>query len=167
MTTIPRFKALLAQKASDTRYRRVDSLVACPCRTPEGMRDPEWHFNNMGAEICNEAGFLADPAQTVDVIVKAFVQPIQSTRATRLTTEQVLVFFGEIQTDDHLGIFPYDWEGTTLDFRNWGRSGEDFIEYAEQRFFVVNANLIPDPDDGNPYHHWEVALRLISKEPTL
>lgn len=166
MTTVPRFLALLEAKASDTRYRRTDALIPCPCRTPEGFRDPEWHFQNMGAEVCNEAGFLPDPAATVDVIVKAFVQPIQSTRATRLTTEQVLIFFGEVQTDDHLGIFPYEWQGTRLNFRGWGRSGEDFIEYAEQRFFVVNANLIPDPSDGNPYHHWEVALRLINPMPT-
>jgi hypothetical protein len=73
--------------------------------------------------------------------------------------------FGDIQADDHLGIFPVEWAGMALDFYNWGASGEDFVEYHGERFTVVNANLIPDPDDGNPYHHWEIGARLISDEP--
>jgi len=124
----------------------------------------EWHFQHPLAPLCNEQGYLPD-ANSVDMTVKAFVQPIQSTRATRLAEERGLFAAGEIQMDDHLGIFPCDWLGTTLNFRDWGRSGEDFIEYAGQRFTVVNSNLIPDPDDGNPYHHWELGLRLISDTP--
>lgn len=160
MSTIPNFKQLLTRKGSDARYKRDDSTVPCPCRTPEGFRDPEWHISHPSDPVCNEAGFL--PGVTTDVIVKAFVQPIQSTRATRLADERQIIPASEIQADDHLGIFPCDWNGTTLEFRDWGRSGEDFIEYAGQRFTVVNSNLIPDPDDGNPFHHWELGMRLIN-----
>jgi hypothetical protein len=26
---------------------------------------------------------------------------------------------------------------------------------------VINSNVIPDPGDGNPKHHFEIGLRLI------
>lgn len=165
MTTVPRFLQLLQSKGSDIRYVRKDSTIPCPCRTPEGFRDPEWHKINSTAPLCDESGMLPDPANSVDKIVKGFMQPIQSTRATRLAEERRIIPPGEIQLDDHLGIFPYQWTGTTLNFRGWGRASEDFVEYAGQRFTVVNANLIPDPDDGNPYHHWEIGARLISDKP--
>jgi len=97
----------------------------------------------------------------VDVIVKGFVQPIQSTRATRLQDERILTMFGEFQLDDHLAILPCEWSGVTLDLYDWGDATEDWIEYNGRRFQVVNANLIPDPSDGNPKHHWEAGLRLI------
>lgn len=164
MSTVARFKSLLQIKASDVRYRRDDSLVPCPCRTPEGFRDPAWHLAHPSDPVCNEAGFLPQTGTTTDLFVKAFVQPIQSTRATRLSTEYLTQLFGEIQADDHLGIFPIDWAGVGLNFYDWGHSAEDYIEYHTRRFTVVNANLIPDPDDGNPFHHWEVGLRLISSE---
>jgi hypothetical protein len=61
-----------------------------------------------------------------------------------------------------LGIFPCEWAGFGLDFYNWGSSGEDYVSYHGRKFTVVNANLIPDPDDGNPFHHWEIGARLIS-----
>jgi len=114
--------------------------------------------------ICNEAGFLPG-TNVIHRQVKAFIQPIQSTRATRLQAEQVLIMFGEIEADDHLGIFPCDWGGASLDFSNWSTSGEDWVEYVQRRFMVVNSNLIPDPADGNPYHHYEVGLRLMNKDP--
>jgi len=101
------------------------------------------------------------PANPVDVIVKAFVQPIQSTRATRLSTEYIQEVFGNVEADDHLGIFPVVWGGNRLEFSDWSQSGDDFIEYDGQRFFVINANMIPDPGDGYPEHHWEIGLRLI------
>jgi hypothetical protein len=69
--------------------------------------------------------------------------------------------FGQVQADDHLGIFPIEYGGYQLDFNNWGRSGEDYIQYDGRRFTVVNVNKIPDPDGGSPNHHYEVALRLI------
>jgi hypothetical protein len=165
MSTVPSFISLLTVKGSDVRYHKDSSLIACPCRTPEGFRDPEWHLEHPSEPVCNEAGFLPDPSSSTDLIVKAFMQPIQSTRATRLSSEQLVQMFGEIQADDHLGIFPISWNANGLDFREWGSSGEDFLEYAGQRFTIVNANLIPDPDDGNPYHHWEVGARLITDAP--
>lgn len=163
MSTIAAFKALLLTKASDVRFHRSESTMPCPCRTPEGFRDLEWHLQHRSEPMCDQNGFLPDPSSTVDAIVKAFVQPIQSTRATRLSTEELVQMFGEIQADDHLGIFPCDWNNINLDFRDWGRSGEDYVEYAGQRFTVINANLIPDPDDGNPAHHWETGMRLVDE----
>lgn len=165
MSTVGQFISLLTVHGSDVIYHKDSSLVECPCRTPEGFRDPEWHLANPLEPVCNEAGFLPDPDTSTDIVIKGFMQPIQSTRATRLSTEQLIQMFGEIQADDHLGIFPIAWGGKGLDFYNWGPSGEDYVEYHEERFTVVNANLIPDPDDGNPYHHWEVGCRLISSEP--
>lgn len=161
-STVPQFLDLLAVHASDTRfYRGSDSSVPCPCQTPEGFRDPQWHLQQPAPKppLCNESGML--PVAPVDRIVKAFIQPIQSTRATRLVTEYIQEMFDHIEADDHLGIFPITWQGTYLEFRDWSQSGDDFIEYDSQRYFVVNANKIPDPGDGNPDHHWEVGLRLI------
>lgn len=161
MGTVGSFVALATQHGSAVLFHRVDSLIPCPCLTPEGYRDPEWHDANPLEPVCNEEGMLPDPAHTVEITVNAFVQPIQSTRATRLSTEYLTQMFGEIQQDDHLGIFPESWEGVQLNFFDWSQSGADYIEYYERRFMVVNANLIPDPADGNPRHHWEVGLRLI------
>jgi hypothetical protein len=161
MSTIPAFIALLNQHGSDVHFHRSDSMIPCPCRTPEGYRDMSWHIMNPEAPMCDENGMLSDPNALSDLIVKAFCQPIQSTRATRLNSEVIAAMFGDIQADDHLGIFPVEWQGTTLNFRQWGMSGEDYVEYANQRFTIVNSNLIPDPDDGNPWHHWETGLRLI------
>lgn len=160
--TRPQFEALLNMKGSDVRYHKDSSLVPCPCRTPEGFRDPKWHLDHPSEPVCNEAGLLPDPDTTTDLIVKAFMQPIQSTRATRLSSEQIMQMFGDVQADDHLGIFPIEWNGAGLDFYDWGSAGEDFLEYHGRRFTVVNVNLIPDPGDGNPFHHWEIAGRLIS-----
>ena len=115
--------------------------------------------------MCNEVGEI--PQGPVDIIVKAFVQPIQSTRATRLSTEYLQEVFGNIEADDHLGIFPVNWAGQRLDFQNWGQHGEDFIDYNGQRFFVINANMIPDPGDGNPEHHWELGLRMLRSDGLL
>lgn len=165
MSTVSQFIALLGVKGSDVLYHRDSSLVVCPCRTPEGFRDPEWHIANPSQPVCNEAGFLPDPDSSTDAVIKAFMQPIQSTRATRLSTEQLMQMFGEIKADDHLGIFPVTWGSVGIDFYNWGTSGEDYVEYHNERFTIVNANLIPDPDDGNPFHHWEVGCRLITDTP--
>lgn len=160
MTNVPRFLARLQISGSDVRYRRSESMVPCPCRTPEGFRDPIWHIEHPLEPVCDPNGMLPTAGIT-DLVVKAFMQPIQSTRATRLSTEQLIQMFGEIQADDHLGIFPYQWLGTTLNFRNWGRAGEDFLIYNGEQFTVINANLIPDPADGNPAHHWEIGARLV------
>lgn len=165
MTTVPKMIALFTARGSNVVYRKVGSITPCPCRTPEGYRDMTWHKQHPTAPMCNENAMLPDPANTVNVLVKAFVQPIQSTRATRLTDEAIRSMFGDVQADDHLGIFPITWVGVTLDFYGWSRAGEDYINYDDRRFTVVNANKIPDPSDGNPDHHWEVGLRLVSDKP--
>lgn len=115
-----------------------------------------------GAPMCNAAGMIPDPSTTQDFSVKAFVQPVQSGAVRRLTGEQLNVLFGEVETDDHLGIFPIEWEGHRLEFTDWSSTTKDYILYHGRKFTVVSVNLIPDPADGNPEHHWEVGLRLIS-----
>jgi len=102
--------ALLLQNGSDVLFHREDSTIPCPCRTPEGFRDPFWHLQAPpGTPVCNAEGMLPDLVHTMTLTVKGFVQPIQSTRATRLTSEYIEQMFGEVQADDHLGIFPCNW----------------------------------------------------------
>lgn len=165
-STVARFDALVAAHGSPVRYYRDGSLVPCPCRTPEGSRDLEWHLQHAldvpPPPMCNAAGMIPDPDSTADFMVKAFVQPVQSGAVRRLMSESLEVMFGEVQEDDHLGIFPITWGGQRLDFTEWSATTKDFIEYHGRRFNVVSVNLIPDPADGNPEHHWEVGLRLIS-----
>lgn len=163
MSTVARFQKLLYRSGSNVIFHRDDSSTPCPCRTPEGNRDPIYHIQHPLAAMCNEAGFL--PSGSPDMEVKAFVQPIQSTRATRLTDEYLLQMFGQIEADDHLGIFPCEWNGKVINFDDWGQSGEDWVQYDGRRFTVVNSNTIPDPSDGNPKHHHEVGLRLIEDAP--
>ncbi len=160
MTTVPEFLTLLETNGSDVGYHRESTMVPCPCRTPEGFRDPEWHLANPSEPVCNAEGMLPGPGD-VTKMVKGFIQPIQSTRATRLSAEYVEQLFGEVEADDHLGMLPIQWGTTTLDFYAWSQTGSDYIEYDGRRFLVVNANKLPDPSDGNPNHHWEVGLRLI------
>lgn len=162
MTTKPQFLSILGIGGSDAIYHRTDETNPCPCRTPEGYRDPIWHLQHPNATMCNEAGFLPS-ANDKTISVKAFVQPIQSTRATRLRSEYLIEEFGEIEAGDHLGIFPLEWIGTTLNFYDWGSSAEDYVEVGGRRFTVVHANKIPDPSGGD-FQHWEVGLRLISSE---
>lgn len=162
MSTVAEFEALVSAHGSTVTFHRSDSLVPCPCRTPDGYRDPEWHDRYPTQPVCNEEGMLPDPAHEIELSVKAFVQPIQSTRATRLTSEVLGQLFGDVLADDHLGIFPESWQGVSLNFYGWSQSGEDYVIYNSRKFLVVNANLIPDPSDGNPRHHWETGLRLIA-----
>lgn len=162
VSTVPLFTTMLLQHGSDAEFHRIDSTIVCPCVTPEGSRDPEWHIKYSLSPVCNEAGKLPDPANEIHITCKAFCQPIQSTRATRLQTEFIQAMFSEIEADDHLGIFPVHWQGVFLNFHDWSQRGEDYIVYNSRKFIIVNANLIPDPGDGNPEHHWELGLRLRS-----
>lgn len=159
-TPIQDFIALVSEHGSDVLYHKDDSLVPCPCRTPEGFRDPIWHLQNPLAPECNQAGMLPSP-DTVNFMVKAFIQPVQSGAVRRLTTEQLIQFFGEVESDDHLGIFPTEWGGEVLNFYQWGAATEDWIEYNGRQYTAVSTNLIPDPATGNPFHHWEIGLRLV------
>jgi len=160
MPTVSDFMSILNIGGTTVTFHKKVEDNPCPCRTPEGYRDPIWHIQHPNNEMCSEAGFLPSSSD-VNLAVKAFVEPIQSTRATRLRSQYLLEDIGEIETGDHLGIFPGQWAGTTLDFYDWGGAGEDWIEYAGRRFIVIHANVISDPD-GGAFHHWEVGLRLIS-----
>lgn len=109
---------------------------------------------------CDAEGKVENPLWKVPV--KAFVQPVQSGAVRRLTSEFLAQMFGEVQSDDHLGIFPCSWLGKDIDFTDWSMSTRDYVLYNGQKFTVVSVNLIPDPATGDPKHHWEVGLRLIS-----
>lgn len=161
MPTTAQFHSLLKKNGSDAVYHRSDSTTPCPCRTPEGYRDPLWHIEHPNEPECNEAGFLN--LNPVHIPVKAFVQPIQSTRATRLSTEYLVEMFGDVQANDHLGVFPKSWAGVELNFNEWSQSGEDYVLFNDDYFTVVNANLLADASGGAVNHHWEVGLRLITE----
>lgn len=161
MSNVARFLALVTREGSDVTYHRESGGADCPCRTPEGYRDPKWHRDNPLAPQCNENGIL--PGVVLSAAVKGFVQPVQAGAVRRLTTEYAQQMFGEIEMDDHLGMFPLSYGGVTMNFYDWPQSGSDFILYDTRRFNVISANKIPDPDGGLP-HHWEVGLRLMKTE---
>lgn len=158
MGNVDRFVRLVATSGSRAIYHREESGVDCPCLSPEGFRSPKWHATHPVEPVCNEEGKL--DGVVVDLEVRAFVQPVQSGATRRLTSDYAMQIFGEVQQDDHLGIFPLAWSGIELDFSSWGQSGEDYILYNGNRYLVVNSNLIPDPENGEP-HHFECGLRLI------
>lgn len=120
-----------------------------------------WHRDHPLAPLCNEQGKLSQVI--TEVTGKAFVQPVQSGATRRLTTEYIESMFDEVQTDDHVGIFPDSFASVTLNFDDWDQSGEDFIMYDNRRFIVVNVNKIPAPDTGL-LHHYECGLRLARSE---
>lgn len=156
--TIERLNAILEQMGSDVLYHREGATTPCPCRTPEGFRDPAWHRANPAAPVCNEQGYLDVP---VEFTIKASVQPFRQRGNRGAQREDLLL--GEVQADDRIGIFPVTWEDNTLDFSDWSDAGEDFIVYDNNRYLAVAADKIPDID-GDPNHHWEVGLRLIKSE---
>lgn len=165
MGTVDDFIKLANARGSVVTYHRDDSFVPCPCRTPEGFRDPIWHLENPAAPECNEAGMLPQPGSTAAFNFKGWVQPVQSGAVRRLTSEELVQLFGEIQSDDHIGLFPVQWGEKVLNFYEWGQATEDWIGYNNRKYTVVNANLIAAPDTGDPWHHWEVGLRLLTVIP--
>lgn len=170
------FNSILINHGSDVVYHREGSGTVCPCRTFEGFRDPSWHVVNLpgtpnvalagppwggvNPPVCNEEGFQS--VIVIEFAVKAAVQPASSGQR-RLAAERASELLGDIERDDHLGIFPIEWNGNVLDFTRWSDAGEDFIQYDGRRFLVVAADKIPDVN-GNPNHHYEVGLRLIKDE---
>ena len=159
MSNIAAFTKLLQANAQTATFHREEAGTPCPCRTPEGFRDPLWHEAHPGSPVCNEKGLLS--STVTNVVVKAFIQPAQASHGTRLSADDVEMLFGEVIHHDHLGIFPLDWNSTTLNFYDWSPAGEDYIVFDGRRFTVVNANKIPDPKGGG-FHHWEVGLRLMT-----
>ena len=160
-SVIQDFLNLVATHGSDVLYHKDESVTLCPCLTPEGYRDPIWHLQNPAASVCNSAGMLPS-GLTANFTIKGFVHPVQSGAVRRLTSEQFIALFGEVQMDDHLGIFPCEWGGNVLNFYEWGPAAEDWLEYNARKYTCVSTNLIADPLSGSPFHHWEVGLRLIS-----
>jgi hypothetical protein len=161
MSTVQQFIALVQAHGSTVLYHRDDAAIPCPCRTKQGFRDPIWHLQNPSEPVCNEAAMLPDSGTLAEFIVKAFVQPVQSGAVRRLTAEALQELFGEIESDDHIGLFPVEWQGKMLNFFDWSQATEDWIQYNGRIYTVVSVNLIPDPSDGNPAHHYEVGLRLV------
>lgn len=161
MGAIEQFNKLVADRGSVVVFHREGDGTGCPCLSPEGYRNLKWHRDNPDEPICNEQGKL-DPAVT-ELSGKAFVQPVQSGATRRLTSDYAIQLFGEVQQDDHVGMFPEKFNGVTLDFNEWDQSGEDYILYDSRRFLVVNVNRIPAPDTGE-LHHIETGLRLIKSE---
>lgn len=155
-TTIAKFHAILEGMGSDVTFHREEGGIACPCRTPEGFRDPAWHRANPLAPICNEQGFIN--IVVTEALVKASVQPAVS--GIRRFNERANELLGEIERDDMLGIFPCEWDGTVIDFTDWSEAGEDYVLYDGHRYVAVSADKVPDVD-GDPDHHWEVGLRLV------
>lgn len=155
MQTTERFLAVLDRMGSTVTYHREGTATPCPCRTPEGFRDPAWHRANPTQPVCNEQGFLDVP---VEFTVKASIQPPRQ-RGNR-GAQRANDFFGEVLKDDKIGIFPVVWEGKTLNFSDWSDAGEDYIVYDGNRYLAVAADKIPDID-GDPNHHWEAGLRLL------
>lgn len=154
--TATAFQSLLMTMGSDVTYHREEGGAPCPCLTPEGFRSPAWHKANPFAPVCNERGILAPVV--IEFAVKASVQPVRS--STRRVGERAVELFGEVEQDDHIGIFPVNWNGHALAFNDWSEAGEDFIVYNARRFYAVSADKLPDVD-GDPDHHWEVGLRLL------
>lgn len=156
--TIPALLALLTAHGSDCIYHREHDGAPCPCRTPEGNRDPAWHIANPAAPVCNEIGYLP---VVEEFSVKAAVQAVSAggIRRSRASERIEGLFPGEVQSDDHIGIFPVVWEGHTLDFTDFSDTGEDYILYDNRRLIVVSQDKLPDID-GDPNHHWELGMRL-------
>lgn len=148
---------LFQQKGAPVLIHEEGDLIPCPCRTPEGFRDPAWHKANPEAPECNANGFLFD---SVEYIVKAFVQPASYGGRNMNLTQ----LFGEVQQDDHIGLFPLMAGNVALDFSNWVDTGADYVQFNGMRFVVVGWSIIPDPHDSSLNHHWEVALRRIQAE---
>lgn len=154
--TIAKLNDILLKHGSTVTCHREYGGTVCPCRTREGNRDPAWHLANPGAPKCNEAGMLPVVEQFT---VKASIQPITGSLQRR-NAERILGFFpGEVESDDHIGVFPVTWEGHTLDFSLWLDTGTDYVLYDNRRFIVVSHDKLPDID-GDPNHHWECGLRL-------
>lgn len=148
--------ALIEQMGAPVIFHREDGGASCPCRTPEGFRDPAWHRANPAAPVCNEQGFLS--SVILDIQVRAVINPprMRGNRGSDRTND----LLGEIQTGDRIGIFPCSWQGFKLDFYDWSDAGEDFIIFDGRRYVSVECAKVTDID-GDPNGHWEVGLRLV------
>lgn len=156
MRTKARFDAALSKMGSTIIVHREDGGSPCPCLTPEGFRDPTWHLVNTGLPVCNEQGFLTT---ATDIAIKGSVQPAV-TRLAR-SSQRVNDLLGDVQLGDKIAILPCDWNGHSVDLDDWSEAGEDYLIYDQRRYAVVSYDKLPDVD-GDPGHHWEVGLRLLT-----
>jgi hypothetical protein len=58
MSTVQDFISMIKTHGSVVTYHRDTDWIPCPCLTPEGFRDPEWHLAHPLEPVCNEAGDL-------------------------------------------------------------------------------------------------------------
>jgi len=156
-STKPMLVRMLNSMGSDVTFHREDDGTPCPCRTPEGFRDPAWHKAHPTEPVCNEQGFLTTP---VEIVVKAAIQPVRIGPALSRLNQVADKLLGDVQIDDKLGVFPCVWDGFRLDFEGWSEAGEDFILYDGNRYTAVAYDKLPDVN-GDPDHHWGVGLRLL------
>lgn len=123
------------------------TVVPLPSTNAESI----WH----DASLTIQHGILQDH------VVKAFVQPAFFGTRSR-STQFILNAFGELEADDHIGIFPLESNGFEVDFSDWSDSGSDWIDFNGMRFVAITWNRVPAPDNSSVNHHWEVALRRIN-----
>ena len=154
--TLDKLGSILTNMGSDVTIHREDGGTPCPCLTPEGFRDPTWHIANPDEPVCNEQGYLTT---ATELTVKASIQPALTAYSRYGQRSNNLL--GEVQRDDKVGIFPCSWEGNEIDFSGWSDAGEDYVVYDGDRYLVVAADKVPDVD-GNPSHHYECGLRLLT-----
>lgn len=155
MRTVGQFEALLSRTGSDVLFHREEPGDDCPCRTPEGFRDPAYHLQLPMAPLCNEQGFV-DPVVT-EFFIKASVQPAFSGLSRH--SQRVNDLLGEIRRGDQIGFLPISWSGKVLDLEDWSDAGEDYLVYGGKRYMLTSFDLLPDLD-GSP-HHYEAGLRLL------
>lgn len=154
--TVARFHAALMRMGSDVVYHREDDGSPCPCRTPEGFRDPTWHIANSGEPVCNEQGFLTE---AVEFTIKGSIQP--AVTAYRRPSQRAIDLLGDVQTNDKIAVLPCTWNGRDVDLSDWSEAGEDYLLYDGTRYAIVSYDSLPDVD-GDPRHHWEAGLRELS-----
>lgn len=157
-STASRFRDVLARYGSDIVYHRESGGTLCPCLTPLGDRDPVWHIDNPGEPVCNEEGMLA---VVTEFTIKGSIQPVitgysrPSQRANQL--------LGDIERDDKIAILPCTWSNQSVDLSDWSEAGSDYLVYDGSRYAVVSYDAFPDVN-GDPRHHYEVGLRLLSAD---
>lgn len=161
MKTVARFHEMLRTMGSNVAFHREIGGEECECLTPEGFRDPAWHVANPDARVCNEQGMLVT---AVEFVVKASVQPaVGGQHGLTRHSQQSDALLGSVQKDDKIGIFPCRWNNHVLNFQGWSQAGNDYILYDGDRYLVVAWDKLPDVD-GDPNHHIEAGLRLVTPE---
>lgn len=156
--TTSRFHAVLSRMGSDILYHREEGGTPCPCLTPEGFRDPTWHVQNPAEPVCNEQGYLTEP---VEFVFKGSIQPASTTY--RRVSQRAEVLLGDVMVGDKFAVLPCEWGGNVIDLDDWSEAGEDYLMYDSKRYTVVSFDKLADVD-GDPSHHWEVGLRLLTAE---